>query len=283
MATFGDIRFQLSKVHPGVDHDLLDAWILEGYQHILAELDWQRLDAKTSIAIPAEHNTGTVAVTAGSSSITGTGTTWTAQMTGRMFRVTTDEEYYQFTYVSATAGTLDRVYGGETAAEAAYRINQNVYALPGDARAVQGVDGLELRGRSQLSPWRTDYGTPIQWAPYMDSFTDPPLLQIEVYPVPTEAGLLAVSYTMDAAPASLDTSVSLLPWASPAAIKEYVGAQVALRIDKNIALHQASMGALAVHIGQMRKVEAESRQPMSLKPPVAYHRLGRNTSGRIRR
>lgn len=274
MATLGEIRFQLSKTHPGVDHDLLDAWILDGYQHILAELDWQRLDAKASMAIPAEYNTGTVAVTAGSPTITGTGTTWATEMTGRLFRLTTDGPYYQFTWNSTTTATLDRPYEGTTATGAAYRINQNVFRLPGDCRFVQGVDGLTKAGEV-LPKNRTDYGAPVLWMPAMDSYTDPPLVQIEVYPVPVVASSLVVAYTFEDAAATLDTTVSVLPWAQPAAIKAYVSAQAALSIDKNIALHQACMGQLAAFIAQMRKVECQGRPAMDLRPPVAHHRLNR--------
>lgn len=278
MATFGEIRFQLSKIHPGVDHDSLDALILEGYQHVLAELDWQRLDTKTSIPIPVEYNAGTVAVTNGSASVVGTGTTWTTAMTGRVFRVLTDGAWYQFTFNSTTTATLDRPYEGTTATGAAYRINQNVFKLPSDCRGVLSVDGLASAVREEIPAARSDYGTPSRWVSYMDAYTDPPVMQIEVYPLPVASGLLAVSFTAESLPATLDVATGVLPWLHPAAIKAYVSAQVALLIEKNVALHQAGMGALAVHIAQMRKKETQGLQQQQLRPPVAHHRLARGTS-----
>jgi hypothetical protein len=281
MPTFGEIRFQLSKMYPAVDHDLLDGWILDGYQHVLGELDWTRLDTRVSVAIPAEYNAGTVAVTNGSASVTGTGTAWATEMTGRLFRVLTGSEYYQFTVNSTTAATLDRPYEGETATGAGYRLAQNVFRLPPDARNVQAVDGLTVKTAADLPAKRTEHGQPVYWVPSMDSYTDPPCLQIEVYPVPVEAGSLAVSFTSEATPPTLETATTLLPWVYPAAIKAYVGAQVALSIEKNVALHTASMNALGVHVNQMRKVEADARQPIALRPPVAAHRQeGRSWRGR---
>jgi hypothetical protein len=283
MATFGDIRFQLSKMHPGVDHDLLDGWILDAYQHALAELDWQRLDATVSIAVPAEYAAGTVALTAGSNAITGTGTTFTGAMTGRLFRASTDGPYYQFTYVSATSGTLDRPYEGATASGAAYRIAQTVFTLPSDCRAIIDVDGLGLRGRTDFPPTRPDHGKPAYWRQTMDSFTDPPAMQIEVYPIPVEAQLLAVTFTAEALPATLDPATGLLPWMHPAALKAYVNAHVALIIEKSIPLYESSMAALAVHIKQMRSKEIDGWQPQEMRPKAAPHRVQRNTVRRIRR
>ena len=68
------------------------------------------------------YNTGTVLVTGGSASIVGTNTAWTAQMNGMPFRVVGDSAEYIFTYLSATTGSLDRVYEGTTALTATYGI-----------------------------------------------------------------------------------------------------------------------------------------------------------------
>ena len=42
MSTFGELRFRLSKLVPGVDLDLLDGWIMDRYQEILDVLPWSR-------------------------------------------------------------------------------------------------------------------------------------------------------------------------------------------------------------------------------------------------
>jgi len=68
------------------------------------------------------YNTGTVAVTKGSATITGSSTVWTAQMNGLPFRVIGNSAEYIFTYISATSGTLDRIYEGTTASADTYQI-----------------------------------------------------------------------------------------------------------------------------------------------------------------
>lgn len=228
MATFGEIRFRLSKLVPGVDLDLLDGWIMDRYQEILDTLPWSRLEAVVAIQSPAEYATGTLTATAGSTSITGAGTTWTTAMTGRIIRIANRPEYYGFTRVSDTTATLDRAFEGETAAGLTYQVDQNVFPLPSDARIVNGVSfhfgGRQLVKKSlgelnETAPNRTLYGEPLYWAPYMDAYTDPPVPQIELYPIPDELWTFAVQFTADAAAADAATpSATVLPWLRPAAL-----------------------------------------------------------------
>lgn len=69
------------------------------------------------------YTTGTVALTQGSAAITGTNTAWNANMNGKPIRFQNDSGEYIFTYLSATTGTLDRVYAGATAAAATYEMD----------------------------------------------------------------------------------------------------------------------------------------------------------------
>src|ERR1039457_3453391 len=106
--TYGDLKFRLLKAFPGLDLDLLEGWIGDSYAEILGALPWTRLNVQGMLLTTAPYVTGTVAVTQGSSTIALTGGTWSAAMTGRGFRVGTDTAFYQFTYLNAIAGSLDR-------------------------------------------------------------------------------------------------------------------------------------------------------------------------------
>lgn len=237
--TFGELRFLLSKQYPGVDLDVLDGWLQDRYRQVLQRVSWQRLEMRSLVSLVAEYATGTVTVTNGSTAITGSGTTWAATMNGRLIRIGADQEWYEFTYVSGTAGTLDREYVGASAAGASYRINKSVYALDTDVRDVQRVGLLDPEtplsrqttkeiDRADLN--RNTYGTPQAWALYMDQVSSP-AVQIEVWPVPVLAGTLLVSYLYDpAVPTSASTE--LLPWVNVAALKAGVGAD-ALRHGKD--------------------------------------------------
>lgn len=82
-----------------------------------------------------EYTTGTVSMTNGSATVTGSGTTFTQAMVGRYFTVndaTGDGMWYRITaYVSATEVTLENFYDGETVSGKNYKIAEAFY-LPED-------------------------------------------------------------------------------------------------------------------------------------------------------
>lgn len=82
-----------------------------------------------------EYTTGTVTVTNGSATVTGSGTTFIAAMVGRYFKPTTegtDEMWYRISARTAdTTITLENVYEGTTTAGASYKISE-AFNLPED-------------------------------------------------------------------------------------------------------------------------------------------------------
>lgn len=275
MATFGDIRYQIAKQRPGVDLDVIDGYILDGYEFILSELGWQRREARVSIPVPAEYKTGTVSLTKGSATVTGAGTGWTADLNWRLFRAMPDEgmTFYQFIFNSATSATLDRPYEGESGTGLTYRIAQTVYRLPVDCRAVKSVDGLDRVRAAELPAGRPAHGKPQVWVSSMDAATDPPVPQIEVYPVPVEASSLMVWFDADATVgASVDTSESLLPWLRPAALKQYVLACTAIG-----TVSREHWELFERELQQMRRVESARTGPATLAQPLKGFRSRRLT------
>ena len=72
------------------------------------------------------YSTGTVSVTNGSTTVTGSGTTFTSDMVGKRFKVTGDTTFYTVSaYTSATQITLGTAYGGTTGTGKGYVINTN--------------------------------------------------------------------------------------------------------------------------------------------------------------
>lgn len=81
----------------------------------------------------SEYTDGTVAVTNGSTVVTGTDTTFTAAMIDRYFRVDADGFWYRVTAHSSTIGVvLENVFEGATASGAAYTIAEAPH-LPHEA------------------------------------------------------------------------------------------------------------------------------------------------------
>jgi hypothetical protein len=70
-----------------------------------------------------QYQTGTAAVTNGSATVTGTGTTWTSAMVGGVFKIEgVAADYTVLSVESTTSLTLSATYTGTTAAGASYQI-----------------------------------------------------------------------------------------------------------------------------------------------------------------
>ena len=294
--TYGQLRLRLSKLAAGVDRELIDGWIQDRYTQILDQLPWKRLEGETVIQSPASYQVGTLSVSQGSANVVGAGTAWTSAMTGLMIRIANGPEFYIFTYASAEGGTLDRPYEEPDAAGAAYRIDQSIFTLPLDCRVLRAVRGfhpsreLELISPAELNrlaPGRHRYGVPRFAAHTWDANTDPPLMQIELYPIPDSPDPLsntlsfAVDYIYD--PGDIDpsqTSASLLPWVRPAALIKGVQADAALWQEK-LTLAQGYESTFEKLVKQMAMINALQRGPQALRlapelrgrgTPVGYHR-----------
>ncbi len=246
--TYGELRLSITKVCPGIDSEIRDGWIQDAYTEVLDLLPWKRTEGESVIQVPTSYITGTLTATQGSASIVGAGTVWTTAMNGFMMRIAASTEYYQLTALTATTATLDRPYEGVTGADLAYRIDQNVFLMPPAARIIRGVRPLHNREKpleiitpgelNRISGSRNSYGTPMYAAPTWDSVSDPPILQAELWPVPdcpdTGGKILSfvVDYIYDQSPIDVDgTSVSLLPFVRPAALKTYCQREFAAMKD----------------------------------------------------
>lgn len=298
--TYGALRLRLSKLLPGIDLELIDGWIQDRYTEILDLIPWKRQEKEIILQSPVSYADGTVAVTQGSASITGTGTIWTALMNGRMIRINNTSEYYSFTRVSGTMATLDRVYEGPTDTGLAYRIDQAIFQLPSNARIVRQVTPLHDRGipvnivtpgdLNRMSPSRNLYGTPKHVAPTWDDASDPPVLQLEFFAVPhcPDSGSALLSWAVDIAydAADLDpnaTSASLLPFVRPAALIAGVEANAMMPrpgYDGNIAAAQAHEIRFQSLREEMLQVNNRQRGPQQIRlapelrrqTPPAYRR-----------
>jgi hypothetical protein len=289
---YGQLRLLIQKENSGADLELVDGYIQDRYTEILDFLPWKRQEGETVLQSPASYATGTITATQGSNAIVGVGTTWTAAMTGRRIRIANASEYYQFTYVSVTTATLDRGYEQPSAALLAYRIDQAVFLLPATCRILRGVKPLhnsshplEHMTPAELDAWapkRTSYGTPEVYVPSFDAATDPPQLQVELYPIPDspDTASATLSFVADcisdtAALTPGTTTQSLLPWVRPSALKAGVRANfLALAKDyTGAAFYAARMGEL---VGIMAKNNAMQRGPSEIRMAPEYRRGGRN-------
>lgn len=286
--TYGQIRLHLTKALPGVDAELVIDWIQGRYTRILDALSWKRQETESVLQSPARYAIGTIAVTQGSAVITSDGTTptvFTAAMTGRMIRVANQNEYYQFAYVSPTSGTFDRPYEAPTAAAQSYRIDQAIFLLPANCRILRQVTPLH-GGRpltrltpgelNRRAPARQGYGIPSCYTATWDNFSDPPQLQIELYPVPDspspDSSDATISSTLSWAigyiyeEADIDqsaTSASLKPFVRPTCLLEGVKAD-GQRHLKDWTAADAYEREFDKLLAQMQGINAQQRGPTSI-------------------
>jgi hypothetical protein len=221
MSTYGQVRLRITKMLPAIDQDLIDGWIHDRYVEILDRLPWQRRELQVTIQTVAPISAGTIALTTGSASVTGTGTSWASTITGLGLWVAGRSEFYEVTYVSGTALSLDRPYEGATATGVAYKVFQSVYALPSDCKILKDVRSLK---NGEMQPWDSRsvigevFGAPQTWRPMMDATNGQQ--QIEVWPIPSAVESLAVRYVAEDTSGydGSDTSVTTLVWVRDAAI-----------------------------------------------------------------
>ncbi len=113
--------------------------IRAGRRKLFAAYDWSFLEVRHDIAIPAPYNTGTITVVNGV--VTGSGTTFTADMAGQYLFV--GGSLYQInTWTNATTITLlDTTI--DVDAGSSYSINYTRFAMPDNFSAVVGPFTIE--------------------------------------------------------------------------------------------------------------------------------------------
>lgn len=141
-------------------------WINQAQDEIQSFFNWPFLITKDWIQTVAEV-TGTVDVTNGSKDITSaSGSVWLNTMTGRKFRVTGDNEWYEFTRTSLFTGTLERNYEGTTATGVNYTLFKDTFRVRGDVNKLLLMRNLgQSRAMYYVSIYDLDRARPTDRDP----------------------------------------------------------------------------------------------------------------------
>ena len=150
------------------------------------------------IQVIGNYNTGTVDITSGSATVTGTSTVWTSAMVGRRFKVTNDDEVYIVeTFTSTTSIALNRTYNGSTVDDGNYEILDDLfsmdsdfdrntdspriwYMLNGSTQFLEFVSDVEFINRQTWTP-----AIP-RWARIFPDKDSSDLVQIQITPAPDD-------------------------------------------------------------------------------------------------
>jgi len=131
---------------------------------------WPHYRDRRTIQTLEDYTTGTVDVTNGSTTVTGTGTAFTAGMAGRKFRVANEQAFYDVaSFDSTTQLTLTQAYQGDTDSDLSYAVFQDEYKLDNDVYRLlnlrQTEDGILMVALSYLEHDR--------WFPSQENYDDP--------------------------------------------------------------------------------------------------------------
>jgi hypothetical protein len=302
MATFGDIRFALQKQVPGIDQDVWDGFIMAVYQEILDRMSWQRMKTEYVIQTPAEVNGGTLTATQGNQAVVSdavAGPLWSAALNGRMFRIASGPEYYQFTFQSTDPATgfatalLDRPYeadegNGPVGSLLSYQINQNIFPLPAAVRLVEFVrnldEGWPLTRLSNVDmnvaeANRGDYGDPGYWLPSFDQNSNPPVAQIEIYPVPQNVYGLAVDCVVEDVAFGVSSGSISQVWVRPSCIIAGARSLASAHLEKFTAAEWWGQ-RFATLISQTVSIESQRIGPQKIRMADRFtrHRILRATN-----
>lgn len=218
--TFAAMYRELLLFVPNLPIFLARKLVNERYRQILESRPWSALRAEGTFTVPDAYSTGTVTVTNNSTTVTGSGTVFTAGMIGRQLKVNSRGPCLTITAVaSATSLTVEMAYPLDTASGQSYTILQAYVTFPTDFKRFMVVyDALrqwrlffnyttsELAG---MDPARTSVGDPWLLADYRQASTGAP--RYELWPHPTVVRGYQYMYIKQGAELVSDTDTPIYP------------------------------------------------------------------------
>lgn len=191
-------------------------------REIPTKFDWNFLMTGSSLTTTAQSNTGTVTATTGSTSITFSGFTSTASLTGQKIKFTGNDVVYNYTHVSASAGTVTPAFRGTANISAgSFTIFQEAYPLSLDFDRFPKNGGFykwqggrkELVREYEYREWTDEYTpspstTVSRMRVYGTNTVGVPL--VELNPPPSDARILSYDYMRRLNPMRENTAGLLL-------------------------------------------------------------------------
>jgi hypothetical protein len=183
------------EYNPDAPPGLVKGWIQDAYRRVVDARTWSGLLVRGQVSVPNVYSTGSVVVTSGSQTVTGTGTAFTASMVGATFRIGFSYPSYRIVSVDEVAQTLllDLPWGEASLANQSFQIFVNFVTLGYNVKRVlamvnqkQGkrlILGMPQEVINARDAWRTQAGWTtmlIGMAPTADGQP-----QYELWPAPT--------------------------------------------------------------------------------------------------
>lgn len=152
-------------------------WLNDTFDDILSrQTDWKWSRGVKQLSVVAPYNTGTVSVTKGSKTVTGSGTSWPAGWLHRIFWTTGSGANYRVASVdSATQLTLENEWAEDSAVDQTYYLVQEAYPLDNEAfeggimeiinpYASDPLEEVDLQYLIRTNPKLRTFGDPSAYA-----------------------------------------------------------------------------------------------------------------------
>lgn len=218
--TYANIKTEvLNKI--GISDSDVEDVVGQALNDVLEEIcqayNFSWLYGDSSFITVNPYETGTISVTEGSKTITGSGTTFTSAMVDRKFYCE-DATYIISAYVSATEITLSTNYAGDTGSGLTYKIYQDEYSLASDAEDVlsmrQENNPYKLRKRGiefldKYYPLRNSFGYPSMYC--IIGYDSTGYMKVALYPVPNQARNIYYRYKRRVTEMSADNDTPIVP------------------------------------------------------------------------
>lgn len=144
MDTFTTVWNRVQLRVPAAGPDLCQDVVRDAFNQLAERRQWSWLTGSSAFYPPIYTMTGTVSVTSGSAVVTGAGSNFSSDMTGKQLRVGAlgGSAYPTYTiaqYVSATSVVLDRPWVGASLSAQAYTVFQCYFTAPADFASFYSV------------------------------------------------------------------------------------------------------------------------------------------------
>jgi len=198
--TLLEIAVNIHRYVPELDLAAIKEVLKRRYQVLLSSWPWAALRGVSYVYTKGTCSTGTVSVSSGSTSVTGSDTTWTSSHEGMFIRFGDERYYYTIASVSGnTSLTISPAYqGADDLSDSSYTIFQHIYSLPSDVAEVEAVvHDVKVKRSSRdamdrFDPQLTTTGPPWLWAPVGEDSNR--YQKIRLFPIPDQQYGIRVHY-----------------------------------------------------------------------------------------
>lgn len=219
------VKLMIASSPQIVDADV-DKIIKHAHRGLATSFQWSFRKRDKLLQTVAPYATGTVTVVAGSGTVTGAGTVWTAAMVGRQIRIDGELMWFWISAVDVGLQTLtladgtlaSAVWVAASGAAKTYTIFQDQFAVPSDVAVIFSqvrdwpISETSLGEIDLMDPRRTSTGPPERWYWARDNIASSTESRyVGLWPVPAAAYTLRMPYLIEPPEMTADTSLPVCP------------------------------------------------------------------------